>query len=430
MSYEATRADDGTYTIRDVPIFGEVPKGEKGAPFDIDGKWLKDALANLKQRESEGYLPPLHFHHHGFDETQLAGHFRATKVANHLVGGETIAVLFADLVKIPADKFSQIQANEYPFRSVEIVSYDEREIDTLALLDDDAPFFKFELLNGDTIKVADGMAVSPFGKSIDRITAKATHVGSGGFIRSAAGSAVLFCAHERPKEKQMKEFVINLENGTPTLFDDGKPVAMILGTGVAFAETETDDAEKIEEQIAMLQKRLLKLKKSKQGDDDEGDLDDRPDAQPAEPDGTPIHAAAAAGKIAALESRLASVETERAIEKREAVAFKKLKGWHLSDENRKRVRFFARKGDDLLTEFVDSFVANVPREPRELDDLGTDKSDPDEVLKFASTGPESLEAARSASNEYDQLRAAGMPMTATRAEFIETRHKELTAATA
>jgi len=152
-TYRAQQAGDGTWTIYDVPIFAvHVDDRSGGKPIAFTVKWLEKALKRGKTRHGEGYYPPLHISHHGDGEVEAAGRVRFTSIKPHPHGGQNIATLFADLVGVRPDVYQRIRKGELPYRSVEILDVDEPEIDSLALLDDEVPYFRFPLLKIGTEK--------------------------------------------------------------------------------------------------------------------------------------------------------------------------------------------------------------------------------------------------------------------------------------
>ena len=66
MGYTATQHPDGTWSILDVPIFAEVPKGARGSNQEVGREWMEEALRKARfRREKDGYIAPLHVHHTG-----------------------------------------------------------------------------------------------------------------------------------------------------------------------------------------------------------------------------------------------------------------------------------------------------------------------------------------------------------------------------
>ena len=119
-------------------------RGEETINFDL--KWLKRALKKGQLRHNEGYYPPLHIRHHGDSGVEAAGKVRFTRMAMHPHGGEKIPTIFADLIGVRPEVYSKIRRGDLSYRSVEILDIDAPEIDSLALLDDEVPFFRYPLL--------------------------------------------------------------------------------------------------------------------------------------------------------------------------------------------------------------------------------------------------------------------------------------------
>ena len=146
-SYQAEQAKDGTWTIFEVPVFAVHVDKRGGKPLAFTLDWLKAALEKGKTRHAEGYYPPLHISHHGAEgEVEAAGKIRFTEIRPHAHGGEKIPTLFADLVGVRPDVYQRIRKGELSYRSVEILDVDSPEIDSLALLDSEVPYFRFPLL--------------------------------------------------------------------------------------------------------------------------------------------------------------------------------------------------------------------------------------------------------------------------------------------
>jgi len=145
--YRASKAQDGTYTIFDVPIFAaHVEERADGREIDFGSDWLHGALDTARRRQAEGYMAPLHVRHHGDGEVEAAGKFRMHRVGKITHDGQEVDALFADLVGVRPEIFQRIMRGELSYRSVEILDVNRQEVDSLALLDDEVPFFRFPLL--------------------------------------------------------------------------------------------------------------------------------------------------------------------------------------------------------------------------------------------------------------------------------------------
>lgn len=144
IRYKATRGADGHLTVFQVPIFVECKRGDKA----YDSAWIAEAVKNARQSEVEGYYAPLHVRHHGGDPTMVkpAGFFRVTGTGSITFKGEQRQAIFADLVITDPTIGEDVLAARLPYRSVEIFSIDRPAIDSLALLDHQAPYLELPML--------------------------------------------------------------------------------------------------------------------------------------------------------------------------------------------------------------------------------------------------------------------------------------------
>lgn len=143
--YRATRGADGVLTIHSVPIFVECTRGD----FSADAKWIEAAVEKAKAAEAEGYLPPLHIRHHGEKsgaEVRAAGFFRIRGTENIAFRGKVRLAVIADLVVTDPVVQSDVIAKRLPYRSVEIFNAKVPSIDSLALLDHEAPYLELPML--------------------------------------------------------------------------------------------------------------------------------------------------------------------------------------------------------------------------------------------------------------------------------------------
>ena len=153
-NYRAEQAPDGSWTIYDVPVFSaHERKLSTGEVWKCDAGWLGGALAAAKVRHAEGYYHPAHVRHHalgapGQDDSGViaAGHVRFSRLGELRIAGKPTPTLFADLVGVPAEVYQQIRAGRLPYRSAEILDTSSGEIDSLAFLDHEVPFFRYPLL--------------------------------------------------------------------------------------------------------------------------------------------------------------------------------------------------------------------------------------------------------------------------------------------
>ena len=153
-NYEAIDHGNGFFSILNIPIFAEVPAGAKRNKERIGEEWMDRAIEQNRMRRKEGHLPPVHIYHS--DETAVkpsyAGKFIITKRGTITYEGSEIPALFANITDIPAEVFERIEQGTLPYRSVEVHDWDNAEIDSLALMDTDVPFFRMAMTTIGSVK--------------------------------------------------------------------------------------------------------------------------------------------------------------------------------------------------------------------------------------------------------------------------------------
>lgn len=146
-NYDAIDHQNGFFSIMNIEIFAEVPPGAKRNKERIGEDWMDKAIERNRLRRKEGFLPPVHIWHS--DETAVkptyAGKFVLTHRGTITYEGREIPALFANITDIPADVFKRIQQGTLPYRSVEVHDWDNPEIDSLAIMDTDVPFFRMPM---------------------------------------------------------------------------------------------------------------------------------------------------------------------------------------------------------------------------------------------------------------------------------------------
>lgn len=151
--YVAEQAPDGTWSIRDVPLFGEHvyewtdPRTKQPQRFPVDRAWLEKCVENHRRRyESNGYLPPGHLGHHPDDSPRVElpnlGLVHPKAVREGKIDGETKALIYGDLTGIPADRYEAIRDGKVPYLSVEAILA-KGLIRSCAYLTSNAPYFPF-----------------------------------------------------------------------------------------------------------------------------------------------------------------------------------------------------------------------------------------------------------------------------------------------
>ncbi len=144
-TYDAVLDPDGVRVrVQRVPVFA-VTREEDGRD-ERDAEWLRQALSIYEARAAGGYMPPMHFKHHGsVTTTEPAGHFELREVCEGEVNpGDVRSVLLGDLVFKDRPTYERWK-RDFQHRSVEISPDYPNEINSLALLDDEAPYFRFPI---------------------------------------------------------------------------------------------------------------------------------------------------------------------------------------------------------------------------------------------------------------------------------------------
>lgn len=151
--YVAIQEDDGTWTITTddrvgLPIFAELEAGARENAQSIGREWMVQAIANHRALEQDQkHLAPVHASHHSAGHTpDRIGFLRLTKTGKIQQNGEQVDALFAEICGVKDEDLKRLENLELPYRSVEIGRWDRPEISSLALLEDEAPYFKMPML--------------------------------------------------------------------------------------------------------------------------------------------------------------------------------------------------------------------------------------------------------------------------------------------
>lgn len=372
---------DGTFTVLDVPIFSTLEANAHGHNPEITPEWLDAAKARFEARKADGYLPPLHLRHHGFETARRAGHFEITRRGAHRVDGEMLPTLYANLTRIPRDVFAEIRAQQWPYRSVEIHDYSAPEIDSLALLDSEVPFFRYPCMQLD-----DGGGE---GFSVERC--------SGASLRAVASRG------------RSHVFLFRSTGGKfmdPENDDQG---------GDAAPEMDLDKlADALYERLlGRVMERVMEAVNAAGGSGDEGEETDDGSggAMSAKGTGSNPEVARLAAEVTGLSDKLAKrEEKDRTRERIDAAMAGKLSGANLGQKGRETLeRFAASMGEDDWSAYVAQLAATVQRDDDDtLGDLfAAGESQPDEVAKYAND-PNKYAIAKRVAQEYSERKRAGL----------------------
>ena len=424
MNYRATKDASGVLTIHDVPIFVECKRGE--ASFDLD--WIMSAVKKAKQSEAEGYFPPLHVRHHGDGDVRPAGFFRITTASQIVFKGTRKLAVFADLVVTDPLVGMEILEKRLPYRSVEIFNRDVPSIDSLALLDHEAPYLELPMLMVSGVDEAQSGA---------RIVASATIANPWLARESQTDSPMVACFR-----RGQTAHILFQDDDTMTTTTKTKKAEPEFGAGVQFeADGDKDtppkdkkDGEDMEGEPAMDIKSIVKAIES--GSISVADMDailaaiasQRSEAGPEEDD-TPAPAAvpggesmkadddlmvkfaALSGENEALKARLDAKDAAEARAKAVSVAMRRLEGRPLgADLEARLVKFHADHGAEAFKVHVDAMAqaAGVPPTKDDgVEGLFHGGKVPDVVMKYQSQGVDAMDRAAQFAKEWERLQGTG-----------------------
>lgn len=187
MGFTAKQNANGTWNVLNVPVFATLPAGARKNADEIGRAWMLRAVERAKQRAAEGYTGPCHIHHTGDAEPKrFAGKFLPREVGKLTYEGREVDAIFADLLDVPAFVYERIRAGELPFRSVEVFDWDKPELNALALMDTDVPFFRLGNLDITREIPHEGNA------DAERVRITGTPMPATAFAAVGAGGAALF----------------------------------------------------------------------------------------------------------------------------------------------------------------------------------------------------------------------------------------------
>ncbi len=400
---------------------GEIEQFE----FKVDADWLRGSLKRHRSLLDENkYLAPLHIKHHGMGvETRQVGMFFPTRVGKLFFDGKEQDTLFADLVEVPEDVFEQIKRNRLPFRSVEIADIKKKEITSTALLDDEAPFFKFPMLtigNEERLEADpepvfasewSGFNFAPRGtepvlvyssignsyRCLLKFDATKREEQNMAFDQNANGKT-------EEKEDRLEKFgealqkiSENMEKLTAALMpkEDGstapKPaeVPVEQEQSIMLSEAEgTKDAEEAEESVQAVE---------------ETSRENEAVANYAE----------LVGRMKAIEQYQEDQREEEKVRSLVERGKKRLEEYHLSGDLEQDLEKLARKGEEAVDAYCDALEKSIRKIPPQTytEFLGSASEagaqvEPEAVTKYRQHGPEVYEKAVQKWQEWQQLRAS------------------------
>ena len=419
-NYDATRDADGALVIHRVPIFVECSRNE----VQFDRSWIEKAVAKAAQAAKEGYYPPLHVRHHeattdANDSVRAAGFFRIVGAEQITFKGAPRLAVLADLVVTDPAVQAEILGKRLPYRSVEIFDVEKPSIDSLALLDHEAPFLELPML---TVKQTQQIGTQTQLRArgpVDYTPRDRTVCAS---FRRGPVAALLFreelMAAEDTKDDKKGEkmegapldvgaLVKAIESGSISVADMEAIVAAIAAQqGGAEVEVEAEEPEVAAEAV--------------KGDEpeakmaDDGYEDDKKKKAPADtPSGAAMSLMATLqGQNEALFARIRRMEQDQERAQDVVQALKRLDGKPLgSDLESRLVSFHAEHGRKAFAAYVeamDSTVGLVERSTANSDAFRAQATSvPAVALKYQGDGVEAVDRAAKFAREWEYLHKTG-----------------------
>lgn len=124
--YRSTRAPDGTWSIRGVPIFADckrtvtTPTGIK-IEATFDRAWQEKAVATAKAKHAATGVMRAIYKGHKTDAGQRPplGFFLPTDVRDETIDGRKVSVTYADYAGVPHESYLELKSRRFPYKSVE-----------------------------------------------------------------------------------------------------------------------------------------------------------------------------------------------------------------------------------------------------------------------------------------------------------------------
>lgn len=394
MAYRAEMRD-GTLVVFDVPVFAECSK--KGNNFDA--KWLGDALAAAQMSEREEFFPPMHVRHHGSDDVIAAGFFRITRASPITLRGSQRLALFADLHFTSEHVASLVMQGKLPYRSVEIHDVGKPAINSLALLDHEAPFLRLPMLMVSTPEqaVTGGTFASGW-------TCEGPSETDSVAAYFSAGSKALVLFRDDPIEVAMAD-------GKDDKKQDGeggdKMEAAKVDVGavckaIASGEITLADMDAIMSAISAYQS-----KGQDKGDDKEAQAPAPGNAAMKDDDKQAVKFAELQAEVDGLKAVVTKQKADAKRREDVAKAMHELSGRALGATLEDDLIKFHEFGDAAFTAYVERLKSVVPPAASH-DGAGVPGHDvPEVALAFQNDGPDAVAKAMRFAADWDQLTEAG-----------------------
>lgn len=437
-TYQTTRNSQGHLVVHGVPIFMDCQRDE----MVFNRAWVEQAVATARQAADDGYYPPLHVRHHGFGEdVRPAGFFEITHSEEITFRGKRRLAIIADLTVTAPDVEWDILETRLPYRSVEIMRADRPNIDSLALLDHEAPYLELPMLKAvdPGPRQGSGTPAASFAlATIAQHYRAAPSMDDGGVVACMSrgqGATILF---DHREDSDMSVKTTDKQEAAPK-GDDTTKVDERVHMADDGADKGDDDGEKMEAEEAGLDVgSICKAIESGEisvadmdaimaaiaaqkgaGEAMEGEMEDPTEVKEPVP-GAAMKAGELATTVAKLQARNEVLEAKFAAREEQdkrtsdvAAAMTRLKGIPLGSDLEERLeRFHRAHGGEAFSAYVDEMERGSAAIG--ASDFGQQRAADNEVPAastaveaYAEQGPEALAQAAKFSAMWKDIQAAG-----------------------
>lgn len=430
--YQVTQQPDGRFTVHGVPLIGRVPKGTRNAPFDVEEDWMDACLSTHDRLFQEGHRIPIHEYHQRdpnrlrVTDNRPLGKLKPTRRDSIVVNGQTMPCLYGDMQDVRPETLDRIKSGDLAYLSVEVENWTQPMLTSVALMPDQAPFFKFPEIRLQDFSASTsskgGYVISQF-SSGEPIMLQDEQVVANPKAQEAGGERMVPGNEEGEPEPSLRDVMTAI-----TALAQALQVQAPLPVSEDDVEVEDEDSEKSDKEEGEESEGEEKPEESGHSEPDGDEAtstasptsaeEDKYAAQ--EPVKTAARMSAMEAEISQLRAKLAERDKSESAAALARKAEEELAGYPLGPAAKQAIATFSALGEEQLNLFVETFKNSVTPDP------------PGSFMAFEhETGSRVPEAAFSAAAEagvdkakvyrayaeYQQARAHGL--TADFEDFIK-----------
>ena len=438
--YRWMNTHDGYFTVFDVPIMTEIPKGTKGAPKDVDRLELEHYVMVAQERYNAGHFVATCFKGHNADlpitNPDFLGYVLPNRVGLYKMEDGPKWTLFAD-VKLKEAGFQAVMRGELPYHSPEL-PWEKRRISGLALLDSMPPYFEFELFTlGEELTEVEHRGQRGAFMTVVHDISKFLE---GDFTMPDSKSCAKCsdCVKKDEEITLLKKLTAEAEGRAKKLMAE----ASTAGAMKAAAEEKEEESD--EDKKKKAKKKEEEEDQAKMGATPTSPADQvasKPNPLPMEPTSSTKEAKmsipdAVIAMFAERDAKLASMQntvrqlTEDAARKaaeeakrtRVASAKAELAGFVLSTDIDETLATFA-DDEGKLKVYVQSLKKNAQKQPltslSDFSGLGSGEAQNPALAKFTQQGPDVLEKAQRFAAMFRESLRMKLPLSMTEEQYID-----------